>query len=259
MGSPHHHWPSSLCVLYQAKWTCRRPLPQSRIWASCGGRCRAGWRGSKSGGRGSRGSWRRWARKEIEAKQCALEMVEANERQMAGQGPGRPKVDEGGSGPSSQVNGSTKLQGIATSPFGLTWAPVCACCDSPRRQRLLASGPVPSLLRSSRSLSPLPRSSSSPRGVGGPPTAGADVQGGGAIRLHMQGAGGGGTRALSWGPRYDEDRQAAGGADDLPKGAIGGFWRCPPPLRSRTEGGAGGVALRGRAWEARHGNDNDAQ
>jgi hypothetical protein len=104
--------------------------------------------------------------KEIEAKQCALELVEVNKKQLAVQGRGQPHVEGSEQRASTQVRGSVKLQDIGTSPFGLTCGSCVCCCDSPRRQRLLASAPVLSPLASSRTASPFPRLRTSLRRCG---------------------------------------------------------------------------------------------
>jgi hypothetical protein len=54
--------------------------------------------------------------KEIEAKKCALELVEVTERQMAVQGRGQPDLEGAGPEASTQVRGSSQAQDITASP-----------------------------------------------------------------------------------------------------------------------------------------------
>jgi hypothetical protein len=93
-------------------------------------------------------------RKEIESKQRALELVEATERQWAGQRQGQPHVEGLATGVSTQVRAYVKLQDTS----GPVWPTVGSCprCDSPR-QRLPSSGLVPRRPMSSRNLSHSPR------------------------------------------------------------------------------------------------------
>jgi hypothetical protein len=111
----------------------------------------------------------RWERElqalgeEIESEQRKLELVEAIERQLAGQGRGQTDLEGDGPGASTQVRGSVKLYreiGGCVAHRGL-----CPCRDSPR-QRLPSSDPIRSRPVSSRSLSPSPRGPS-PRLCGG--------------------------------------------------------------------------------------------
>jgi hypothetical protein len=68
----------------------------------------------------------------IEAKQRMLELLEATERQLAGQGRGQPDLQAGGPAASTQVRGSAKLQDIG-KPGSPTYG-LCLCCDSPRQR-----------------------------------------------------------------------------------------------------------------------------
>jgi hypothetical protein len=84
--------------------------------------------------------------------------------------------------------------------------------------------------------------------VGGPPAAATDAEGGGAAGVHVQGAEGGGARALQV-PRQCQGGQAAGGADDLPQGAIGDA-QGPCHLGREESQGPAAMAARGGAGEA---------
>jgi hypothetical protein len=94
--------------------------------------------------------------KEIESVQRPLELVEARERQLAGQGRGQPDFEGGGDSEEHAGKGGSQARAIAepTWPTGI----LCLWCDSLRPcQRLPSSGPVPRRPVSSRSLSPFPR------------------------------------------------------------------------------------------------------
>jgi hypothetical protein len=92
--------------------------------------------------------------KEIESKQRVLELVEATERQLAGQGRRQQDLEGGGAGASTQVwvSDAEKLACICMAHLGLLYLFDSLC------QRLPASGPMPRLNRhlrpSSRGPSP---------------------------------------------------------------------------------------------------------
>jgi hypothetical protein len=99
-GNPLDH----LCRRSQARWTCPRPRAFSHTCASCGRSCSPSW----SGSRGSRTGGSR-----ISSPSAALELVEATERELAGQGQGQPVLEGQGAGASALVSSPPQLQGIS--------------------------------------------------------------------------------------------------------------------------------------------------